>query len=164
MAPSPDTRGRRRSPPGPTLRSQAAGAAWTLLLPTLELGDVLCVGRPPPPTVRTLSAPGRPGRRRLPAAAPSRAPRRHPGDLPDLGAATAHPVADNRHVAESLGRRRPSGLPGLGGGRARRPAAVGRLPLHAQLRGDRGPRGRRLPRAGRGPPPTARRPAAQPDA
>jgi aminoglycoside phosphotransferase (APT) family kinase protein len=42
--------------PGTNLRGEAVGGAWTLLLDDLALGNVVCVGRPPAPTLRTLAA------------------------------------------------------------------------------------------------------------
>ncbi|MDH5244631.1 MAG: hypothetical protein OEX05_11915, partial [Chloroflexota bacterium] len=41
--------------PASNLRGQAAGAAWRYLLPTMEPGRVLCVGRLPAPTLETLA-------------------------------------------------------------------------------------------------------------
>jgi aminoglycoside phosphotransferase len=40
---------------GTNLKGASAGAAWTFLLPSLELGLVLCVGAPSSATLRTLS-------------------------------------------------------------------------------------------------------------
>lgn len=40
--------------PASNLRGEAAGAAWRYLLPTMEHGRVVCVGRPPAATLRTL--------------------------------------------------------------------------------------------------------------
>jgi hypothetical protein len=39
---------------GTNLKGEAAGAAWTLLLPSLELGLILCIGAPSAPTLRGL--------------------------------------------------------------------------------------------------------------
>ncbi len=41
--------------PASNLRGEAAGAAWRYLLPTMEPGRVLCVGRLPAPTLETLA-------------------------------------------------------------------------------------------------------------
>ncbi len=45
--------------PASNLRGEVAGAAWRYLLPTLVHERVLCIGRPPPATLRTLVASAR---------------------------------------------------------------------------------------------------------
>jgi hypothetical protein len=58
--------------PASNLRGEVAGAAWRYLLPTMEHERVVCLGRPPRATLRTLAAAARevvlidPGQRSLP--------------------------------------------------------------------------------------------------
>ena len=44
-----------RFEPGSNLKDGAAGAAWSFLLPSLELGHVLCLGEPPETSLATLA-------------------------------------------------------------------------------------------------------------
>ena len=50
-----DTTLATRFEPGTNVRGEAAGASWTFLLPSLELGRVLCVGVPRLAELRTLA-------------------------------------------------------------------------------------------------------------